>query len=333
MGKALYESDDPAFRDAMDRCASAYDNAVAAAHGGSPPPAHQGLLDLLGYRGSSNVTSTIDNTRFAQPAILALGFSLAEMWRSRGVEPSIVLGHSIGEIAAACVAGAFTIEAAMRLTVARGIAMSAIDNTQSDGVMVAARVAPSEVRTAVEAVVKRMGSVVSIAAANGPRSVVISGSRAAVAAVIQDELGIDEQQTRALKVSHAFHSPLVAAAEDPVRSTFEAIKADGLVGPTTLPVASTVSGMIEPSGSNAFANADHWIYQITGCVLFDQAMEALCTTAPAVNFLEVSFGCEWGLHLLPTRMPFFFFTFDCSAARHSDFSNTHDHRSRPSCHA
>ena len=168
MGKALYESDDPAFRDAMDRCASAYDNAVAAAHGGNQPPAHQGLLDLLGYRGSSNVPSTIDNTRFAQPAILALGFSLAEMWRSRGVEPSIVLGHSIGEIAAACVAGAFTIEAAMRLTVARGIAMSAIDNTQSDGVMVAARVAPSDVRTAVEAVVKRMGSVVSIAAANGP---------------------------------------------------------------------------------------------------------------------------------------------------------------------
>ena len=119
MGRGLYESE-PVFRDALDRCAAVFDDVTG-----------ESLLEVVYPSGEmhkqkdeddgelSTATNLLDQTQYTQPALFALEWSLAELWRSRGVVPSAVLGHSVGEISAACVAGIMTMETAMELTIER----------------------------------------------------------------------------------------------------------------------------------------------------------------------------------------------------------------------
>ncbi len=104
MGRELYLSE-PVFRSAMDACAAAVKDQL-----------EPGLIDLL----YGNSTHLLDDTRYTQPACFALQYALAQLWRSWGVEPAVVLGHSVGEYAAACVAGLYSLEDGMRLITARG---------------------------------------------------------------------------------------------------------------------------------------------------------------------------------------------------------------------
>src|SRR5207248_3107506 len=112
MGRQLYETQ-PAFRQALDRCAELL-----------APYLDRPLLDVM-YPDAGD-DPLLDQTRYTQPALFALEYALAELWRSWGVEPAAVMGHSVGEYVAACVAGVFSVEDALKLVAARARLMQAL---------------------------------------------------------------------------------------------------------------------------------------------------------------------------------------------------------------
>src|SRR5204863_837118 len=118
-------------------------------------------------------TSALDDTAYTQPALFALEWSLSELWRSWGVEPSAVLGHSVGEYVAACIAGVFSLEDGLRLIAQRGSLMQSLPR---DGAMAAIFAGLDEVTTAA----LPYSGEVSVAAVNGPRNVVLSGRTGAL---------------------------------------------------------------------------------------------------------------------------------------------------------
>src|SRR6185503_8415424 len=185
MGRELYGSE-PTFRAALERCA-----AILA------PELETPLLDVL-YGAASG---RLDETAYTQPALFAVEYALAEVWRSWGVQPAVVLGHSVGEYVAACVAGVFSLEDGLKLVAARGRLMQALPQ---DGEM--AVVLSDQARAA--AAIQPYQQEISIAALNGPQNVVLSGRRQAVQAV-RTALQAQGIQTQPLRVSHAFHSPLM----------------------------------------------------------------------------------------------------------------------------
>jgi acyl transferase domain-containing protein/acyl carrier protein len=191
MGRMLYDTE-PVFRAALDRCA-----AVLA------PTLSRPLLDLLYAPGADG---DLNETGYTQPALFALEYSLAELWRSWGIVPSVVLGHSVGEYAAACVAGVLSLEDALMLISKRAGLMQALPR----GGAMASIFAPT---TEVEACVAAVGKGVAIAAYNGPEHVVVSGNASEVESVIGhfEPRGVRCQR---LAVSHAFHSPLIEGALD-----------------------------------------------------------------------------------------------------------------------
>ena len=186
----------PAFREAFDRCA-----ALLAPH--LSRPLHDVVFD------DADARADLNDTGYAQPALFAVEYALAETWRSFGVVPRIVAGHSVGEIVAATVAGVFTLEDGIRLIARRGALMAALP---AGGAMAA--VAASE-QDVVAAIAQYAGEV-AIAAVNAPTQTVISGAAAAVDLVCASfaSRGV---RTQRLSVSHAFHSPLM----DPVLEPFE----------------------------------------------------------------------------------------------------------------
>ena len=140
----------------------------------------------------------LQSTEFAQPALFAIEVALAALWQSWGVAPDMVMGHSVGEITAACVAGVLSLADAARVVAARGQLMAQLP---VGGVMVAVTASEAEV-------LPLLSAGVSIAAVNGPDAVVLSGEQAAVDAVV-DQLAGCGRRVHRLAVSHAFHSALM----------------------------------------------------------------------------------------------------------------------------
>jgi len=195
MGRQLYQTQ-PLFRKVLDEC-----DAILR------PLMEQPLLSVLFADGGPPL---LNQTGYTQPALFALEYALAQLWRSWGVEPAIVVGHSVGEYAAACVAGMFSLEDGLSLIAERARLMQ---NLQQRGAMEAIFAGESAVAEAI----KPYATKVAIAALNGPDNTVISGDADGVRSVV-DGLKKGGISSQPLTVSHAFHSPLMDAMLDPLEN-------------------------------------------------------------------------------------------------------------------
>ncbi|MFC8417173.1 aminotransferase class I/II-fold pyridoxal phosphate-dependent enzyme [Streptomyces coelicoflavus] len=196
-------------------------------------------------------------TRYCQPALVALEVALANLWESCGVRPAAVLGHSVGAFAAACVAGVLSLEDALTLAVVRGRAM---DEQPGEGAMIACVGDPDTVRGAAAGHGR-----VAVAAVNAPRHLVLSGPVDRIAE-LRGDLEREGVTVRPLAVSHAFHSPLMAGAAEPL---LEAARAVEFHAPR-VPWISDATG--EPVER---VDAEYWVRHLLGTVRFAEGFARL----------------------------------------------------------
>jgi acyl transferase domain-containing protein len=198
MGRDLYEIE-PVFRDAFDQCAHLLVDQL-----------DRPLQEVVGYNTTGAAAEGILNeTIYAQPALFAVEYALASLWRSWGIEPAAIVGHSLGEYVGACVAGLLSLEDALHLVATRARLMQSLPH---NGAMAAVFAGEDRVR----ATIASYTDSVSIAAINSPLNTVISG-KAGDVRVVLDRLKQEGVEAKLLTVSHAFHSPLV----DPMLDEFE----------------------------------------------------------------------------------------------------------------
>ncbi|MCE6999009.1 SDR family NAD(P)-dependent oxidoreductase [Saccharothrix sp. S26] len=200
----------------------------------------------------------LDQTRYTQPALFAIEVALSRLAARYGVTPDLVAGHSIGELAAAHVAGVLSAEDAATLVAARGRLMQA---ARSDGAMIAIEAEPD----AVAASIAEHAGLVDIAAVNGPRAVVIAGD-AEVAHRVAQQWKDNGHRVRALRVSHAFHSPHMDGILDEFRAVAEGLTFHA----PTIPVISTVTGAVV--APERITTAEYWVDQIRSAVRFHDAV-------------------------------------------------------------
>jgi acyl transferase domain-containing protein len=256
MGRQLYENE-PVFRKTLDRCHELLRSELTPS-----------LLSVL-YDDAG--ASLINQTAYAQPALFALEYALAELWRSWGVEPAVVMGHSVGEYVAACVAGVFSLEEGLAFVAARGRLMQALP---PGGEMAA--VVASEERVA--AAVARHPRAAAIAAVNGPAGFVVSGSAEALGAIVA-EVVREGTAARRLDVSHAFHSPLM----DPVLDELERLAAGMSLSPPRIPLVSNLTGRL---ATHEVARPLYWRRHAREPVRFSRGVETLREEGCSL-FLEV----------------------------------------------
>jgi acyl transferase domain-containing protein len=213
----------------------------------------------------------LNSTEFAQPALFAVEVALARLLQRCGVGPDFVMGHSVGELSAACVAGVLSVEDAVAVVAARGRLMQALP---TGGVMVA--VAASE-----EEVLPLVVDGVGIAAVNAPGSVVISGAEAAVRG-IADGLARRGRRVHQLAVSHAFHSPLM----EPMLDEFARIAAGVSVADAQIPVVSNVTGELAGPG---YGSGQYWVDHVRRPVRFAEGVR-LVESLGASRFVQVGPG-------------------------------------------
>jgi acyl transferase domain-containing protein/acyl-CoA synthetase (AMP-forming)/AMP-acid ligase II/acyl carrier protein len=245
MAREMYETE-PVFRAALKRCEEVLENSL-------PVP----LLHLLH---DETHRLALNQTACTQPALFALEYALCELWRSWGVVPHAVLGHSVGEYAAACTAGVFDFETGLRLIAERGRLMQALP---ANGGMAAVFAPASHVSEFIA------GSAcdIEVAAINGPNETVISGRSEAVDAACH-RLEAAGARTQKLQASHAFHSRLI----EPILQPFTEFLSRHSFSAPAIPFVSNLTGQSE---SEVFARPDYWASHARRAVLFSDGAAAL----------------------------------------------------------
>ena len=259
MGRALYDTV-PAFRRAFDECARALDALL-------PLP-----ITPIVFPADGDAT-LLNQTAYAQPAMFAIEYALASLWESWGVRPAAVMGHSFGEYAAACVAGVVSLGDAALMVVTRGRLVAALPG---DGLMTVIEASESELLDAIRA----QGGVVAIAAINGASNCVISGARTDVSAIADRYIALG-RRTKALRVSHAFHSPMM----DPVLDDFEReLSAVHFSAPTTNLISNLTGAVADLS---TIGHARYWRDHLRHSVRFAQSVHVLAAQR-ITHYLELS---------------------------------------------
>ncbi|MDJ0573938.1 MAG: beta-ketoacyl synthase N-terminal-like domain-containing protein [Xenococcaceae cyanobacterium MO_234.B1] len=246
MGRQLYETQ-PTFRATLDRCADILE-----------PYLEQPLLSVLYPQ--DGISSPLNDTAYTQPALFALEYALFELWKSWGIEPSVVMGHSVGEYVAACVAGVFSLEDGLKLIAARGRLMQALP---SDGAMVAVMASAETVTSVIEP----YPQTVAIAGLNGPQNTVISGKSEDIQGILSS-FAAKDIKTVNLNVSHAFHSPLM----EPMLEQFEQVAAQITYSRPTIDIVSNVTGKL---ATPEIATPEYWCRHVRQPVKFTNGITTL----------------------------------------------------------
>jgi amino acid adenylation domain-containing protein len=246
------------FRGALVRCAAAMASTLDV-----------DLLDLLNDD-SDGVATLLQQTQYAQPALFAVEYALASMLMEVGIKPAALLGHSLGEYVAACLAGVFTVEDAASLVAARGRLMS----EAPPGVMLAARLREADAQALVNADI-------ALAAINGPNACVIAGTSEAINRIERRFEASGVACTR-LRTSHAFHSHLMEGVADRFR---DAVAARPRTAPTMAWVSNVTGRWIDPADA---IDPTYWARQLCATVRFADCLQTLSSTA--TRLLEVGPG-------------------------------------------
>ncbi|GIV97574.1 MAG: polyketide synthase [Herpetosiphonaceae bacterium] len=261
MAQELYASE-PTFRKHIDQCATLL-------------KPHLGLdLRELFYPSPERweqAAQQLNQTWITQPALFSIEYALARLWMSWGVKPEAMIGHSLGEYVAACLAGVFSLEDALALVAARGRLMRDLPG----GAMLAVPLPRAEVE-------RLLNDELALAAHNGPRNCVVSGPVSAIEA-LQRELEGREVAVRRLRTSHAFHSPMM----DPILEAFaEELRRVALKEPK-LPFVSNVTGTWISAAEAT--SPDYWVRHLRQTVLMDEGLRTVLQQPGAV-LLEVGPG-------------------------------------------
>ena len=284
MGRALYRTQ-PLFAGHIDRCA-----ALLADQLDVP------LSALLWGADSARLAQV----EYAQPALFALQYALAETWAALGVKPMLVMGHGVGEYAAACHAGLFSLRDALSLVVARARLTAQLCQP---GAMSVLACAPAEAKDLLRE--SGLEAALSVAALNGPRSVTVAGQPAAMAQLLAlaRAQGIE---WRELLVSHAAHGAMV----EPMQDAFRAVAEKVVFQTPRLRIVSSVTGQL---GAIELANAAYWVRHARSAVKFEQGLRALAANkidcaleiGPGADLASMSKDCfadgafEWLASLAP----------------------------------
>ena len=260
MAKTLYKNE-PVFKDIIDRA----DEVASPLMGVS-------LRDLLL---SSTNLKEVSATELTQPLVFTMDYALACLWKSWGIKPDFMMGHSIGEYVAACIAEVFTFEDALKVVVKRGALMAAMPSGCG---MTAVLLSANDTEKTLE----ELNLPLDIAAFNGPSSTVVSGE---LSILKQLHKKLDEQKTvyQSLSVSHAFHSRHM----EPMLEEFRAFLSTIMMRMPTMPIVSNVTGeLIETGDIDSDYWSNYWVNHIRQPVQFHKGIECLIEERVKV-FVEV----------------------------------------------
>ena len=261
MARDLY-AQEPVFREALGLCAQLLEDDLGL-----------NLLDVIHASESEHdcATEKLKNTALAQPAIFSIGYALAQQWRHWGITPDVMVGHSIGEFAAATIAGVIALPDALKLIALRGRLMADLPQ----GVMISVRASESEVAP-------YLGDGIDLAAVNGAKACVVAGPEEAAQKLLK-RLEKDEVVASRLHTSHAFHSQMMDPAVEPFRKAVEGLTLNA----PRIPILSTVTG--DWMTDDEATDPDYWAMHMRRPVRFYDAIQLLWAENQHI-FLEAGPG-------------------------------------------